>query len=208
MQLSTAFSDWTIDSSDTATDRTNGLMWMRHPVMRSDEAYNEPLLLDWHSAVTRFGRGVQAGGSAELGRAELIRKVAPLTRRENGYTTPKTPTVFAGYSNWRLPTVQEVVTITFDEVWGCAKRTEGLDQPVAITDQIFGSSLNSLTFWTANNLSDVTTLTEVLTYLTKFRAVTPNEYVVAWSFRRRDGLIFIDEYAEQTKAVLLVRNTR
>lgn len=206
MKLETAFGDWSLESSEVALDRTNRRMWMRRPVMRSDAAYNEPLLLDWETAVARFGRGAQADGPTDIGRADVIRQIVHLTKQSTAYIHANKQTVFAGYSNWRLPTVDDVVSITFSDAWGCKRIRTGFDNAPEITKRLFGEDLCSLTFWTANNLTDKTPLKSLLTYALRFRAPMPNEHVIAWYFKIFGSFVLSDDSGKCNKAILLVRD--
>ena len=152
MQYNTAFSNWLIDTAnDTITDLTNGLTWCRKYLCVEGIGIGDSFTGEWLQMSELLGRGVQAfERTTSNARADIVIQTFPKTQFEMGYTSGTRNVSHAGFTDWRLPTLQEVVTITFEEAWGAKRISKGIDDPEEITKTLFDDSCRYKSFWTAN----------------------------------------------------------
>jgi len=204
MQILTAFGEWSIDTNDTATDLHNGLMWARRCLGHSEIGVGDPFRVSWTSMTDKFGRGVMEYDRSPQNKLGVtVRRTFSKTAFRNGYSRGSKTVSHAGFSDWRLPTLAEVVTITFDERWGATKITSGLDDPSEITPKIFDKSCEQQRFWTAN----------MCWQQKEFRmlfGMKPTLHPVAWCFAVNKRLSIMDiggELKPHEYGALLVRQT-
>lgn len=104
------FAHWVNHGNGTVTDTRSGLTWIRAPYgikWHGDYFAGEAAELDWYEATKRFGIGSPACFGCEIDNAQLSREGV----FENGYTRGSENFYFAGYSDWRLPTIAEYLTL-------------------------------------------------------------------------------------------------
>lgn len=193
----TAFGDWETGLGGAVLDRRNRRMWMTR-------RWDTPEL-DWVTATARFGRGAVAWAPSDMGRAEAVSKAAPEAALQRGYRQGSDVVRFAGFSDWRLPTLDEVVHISFDEVWGARKVQDGETDVLEIWSRLFEAEQCFGRFWTANSVSRyrpdwVYSLVES-TFGTK-----RGDWHAAWGFSCQNSPpIICDDSATVHRSVLLVR---
>lgn len=143
-----------LDQRGIATDPATGLIWMTSLVgqgLGGGTIQGSPLKFSWDGATARFGRARHIAATSldcnwrnqggELGGGEKkthFRRKYPLCRETHqNYVFSKKPYEFAGFEDWRLPTVEELWTlaeagITEDiagchsQVWTANSSTKGL----------------------------------------------------------------------------------
>lgn len=122
----TPFGEWKVNQDGTATDMANRLMWMTAPVGMTWDGQSwvgKPEMATWKSMTVRFGRGVEAyHGSSDGMLYSVINGCLKIAKISNGYTHGQESISFAGHSGWRLPTLDELATLTFNERINCCRR--------------------------------------------------------------------------------------
>lgn len=101
---------WTINGDGTVTSEHDRLMWVQAPWgtrwLGGSKFSGEPCQLSWLDATRLFGRGTSVELS-ESGTIALSASQIGSTSASLGYSRGSCRITFAGYSDWRLPTVAE-----------------------------------------------------------------------------------------------------
>lgn len=203
MILQTAFGDWEISADGTATDLQHRLMWARAPMGSNGIGSGSIIAETWEEMTSRFGAGVTAYVRPEnntLG--PIVCETIKISGYNKGYTRGRENIMHAGVSGWRLPTLDEVSKISFDEGWGAKKIKGGESEPSSIIPKLFQESCMGQWCWVANKCWDPK---EVRTLFGRAKKKSP----VAWTFSL-NPYISIGETGGEEKAstggALLVRN--
>jgi len=113
-------SKWSINGDRTVTDHTHGHMWTQAPwgMLWNGRSFDgEPLKISWANAVYLFGKGNFAGclhdGHLVESRGRMTKEDFEYSDKKKGYTKGKCKVEYAGFSDWRLPTAAEWLTIQF-----------------------------------------------------------------------------------------------
>ncbi len=109
------FDKWTINGDGTATDARNKLMWIRAPwgmEWNGNSFSGDPVKLSWFDATRLHGQSKYVE-STNMEWAHPSEEDIKASRIENGYTWGTSIISFAGYADWRLPTIYEWRTIQF-----------------------------------------------------------------------------------------------
>lgn len=123
----------------TFTDVTNRLMWIQAPWGMTWGGENlfrgEPIRLNWFEATKLFGKGARIPFPGGALPKQGVEKYLLSEKYKPGICT----VTFAKYSNWRLPTAKEFLTLG--------------DYSVDVTHEIFPKlpHFNGLNFWSAND---------------------------------------------------------
>lgn len=139
--------NWFINDDGTVSDDKNKLMWMRAPWGcnwngTSFDNHSRPLLINWYDAADKFGRGKAVKPIGEITSEETIRS----SSKHFGYTLGNQKINFAGYADWRLPTIAEFSTILFGVQNDCQHKRDAFGKLFPLV-----KAHNNTGFWTANN---------------------------------------------------------
>jgi hypothetical protein len=130
---------WVINGDGTVTNNEDRLMWIQAPWRMQWEGGSvfsgEPCPLSWPYATQLFGRGLPVELS-ESGTNALSASQIGSTSASAGYSRGACRITFAGYDDWRLPTVAEWHTVIGLE-WGKSQ-------------DIFPRWKSDRGYWTAN----------------------------------------------------------
>ncbi len=99
----------------TFSDRKNKLMWIQAPwgmEWNGKKFKGECIKLNWNVATQLFGDG---GGQAYHGIASVLTKEDIEANYSENYEKGSCVVTFSGYSDWRLPTAKELLTLAFCE---------------------------------------------------------------------------------------------
>ncbi len=202
MIFQTAFGDWEVNVDGTVTDLQNGLMWARSP-LGSNGIGNGSIVEDtWEKMSSSYGAGVMAYDRSASGLGPIVRETIKISGYDRGYTSGRERIMHAGMSGWRLPTLDEVSKISFDEGWGAKKIKSGESDPTLIFEKLFQESCIKQSFWVANKCWDPK---EIRTLF----GLSAKKSPVAWSFIVDRVITIIEgggEEKAEKKAVLLIRN--
>lgn len=149
--IKTAFGDWRIGPNGSAIDMTHGLMWMRGPAR--DQNSTDIFKGDWYTATSTFGRGnnAYATNAGQLKLGQIVKESIQYSGVSNGYARGSERYSHAGFDDWRLPTLDEVIHLTFDEAWGAKKIQAGLSSPKELWKLLLDPTCStSRGFWAAN----------------------------------------------------------
>jgi len=103
--------NWIIHGDGTATDEDSGLMWIQAPWGKKWTGTcftGDAVKLTWPDATELFGKGCRGSYDNEKNIAHLTEKNFADTAYEHGYTHGCCTVHFAGYTDWRLPTANEL----------------------------------------------------------------------------------------------------
>ena len=207
MKLETAFGDWLIQE-DTVIDLHNGLMWPRSPLGEVTIGCGKIVKESWTSMTKKYGRGVAvASDRRTLG--DMVIQSRPLSTYERGYTPGQERVTYAGFSDWRLPTLDEAATLTFNESWGTRKVKTGEEDSRKIFRILFNASCmeTGIQFCTATrrrNTNSTAIAINVLTDILNWLTILPT---VVWLLdpNGTDGPYLWDYEAAAEYSALLVR---
>ena len=106
---------WLINGDGTATCEQARLMWIQAPWGMQWEGGSrfsgKPCPVSWIEAQRLFGRGVRVGLATDDDTIGLSANQIRSTAVEAGYSRGTCRIVFAGYSDWRLPTLADWYTV-------------------------------------------------------------------------------------------------
>lgn len=110
--------EWTINGDGTVTSVHDRLMWIQAPwgmEWQGGSTFSgEPLPLTWHDATRLFGKGMYMRHDRDDdGRIAWSARKLRDAAWEAGYTPGTGRVSFAGFHDWRLPTVAEWHTILY-----------------------------------------------------------------------------------------------
>ena len=179
MKLETAFGDWLIQE-DTVIDLQNGLMWPRLPLGEVTIGCGKIVEESWASMTKKYGRGVRVDDSGyEYGLYNQVIQARPASTYERGYTPGQERVTYAGFSDWRLPTLDKAATLTFNERFGTRKIKIGEEDSKKIIRILFNASClrtdvssHKILFCTANrigaNSTAISVLLDILNWLARY----------------------------------------
>lgn len=180
----------------TFSDLTNMLMWIQAPwgmTFNGKKFKGEATKLRWDDAKQLFGYGGVIGHLGALGRKAIKQFEQQYGRKE--YERGICEIKFSGYSDWRLPTAAEILSLclyhTKEEYWQPDEskydgyRHNGDSKSKELWQQLFPAIPNSyITLWSANDLGSSE----------------------AWCFNDNGGSTLGDHYKHLEYPVLFVRN--
>ncbi len=111
-KIETPVGTYILHNNGTFSDVANQLMWIQAPwgmIWGGSEFKGEPIGLYWKEATKLFGKSVEIphpGGG-------LHREIIEAFGLPDTYKNGTCVVTFAGYSDWRLPTAKELLTIKF-----------------------------------------------------------------------------------------------
>ena len=148
---------FTDNGNGTVTDLTHKLMWIQAPwgtTWDGEKFLGEPVRITWRDATELFGASVPlAGCGASLGEQDLAQ-----SNYRNGYRKGQCAVLFAGETDWRLPTAFELNTLGFCQPDDPAPGFERSWSPAArsLRERLFPDLVDSkgeFWIWCANNKS-------------------------------------------------------
>ena len=203
MRYQTAFGPWDINQNDTVSDLQNGLMWARKPLCFGGIGVGGIVENDWETMSGCYGRGVTAYERTGGNLGSIVSATIKHSGRKFGYIAGSKPVHHAGHNDWRLPTLDEVVTISFEEGWGARKVNTGIDDAREIIATLFDTSVRGeQRFWVANMCWQYKGLRTLI-------GLKPKDPPVAWSFHFGTVITIYEighDDKHQDHAALLVRN--
>jgi hypothetical protein len=109
-KLETLFGNFICHHDGTFSDMTNRLMWIQAPwgtEWNGKKFKGEPIELNWHDATELFGFGGTIPETTALTKEKIK------TYRYKEYKRGSCTVTFSGYSDWRLPTAEELLNLRF-----------------------------------------------------------------------------------------------
>ncbi|MGP0594310.1 Lcl domain-containing protein [Nitrospira sp. T9] len=103
--------NWIIHGDGTATDEHSGLMWIQAPWGKKwtgNSFTGDAIKLTWPEATELFGKGCRGSHDTQKNMAHLTEKNFADTDYVHGYRHGYCTVHFAGYTDWRLPTANEL----------------------------------------------------------------------------------------------------
>lgn len=210
--LRAPFGTFDIHGDGTFTDKATGLMWMQAPFGMTWDGQSfsgQATKLTWQQASEMFGEGPalplprRIDGRAMDDPMSLAEPDIKVSEDLAGYTRGSQRHSFAGFSDWRLPTVHECRTIAFMDERGGGEFADDLRRVFAGMDAIDSTGGY---FWTATmtwKLSGILKpISKALRLFTNFFA---GHSVCAWGVSLEYGTR-CDIGADNTLPVVLVRN--
>jgi hypothetical protein len=197
----TGFGDWEIREDGTAIDLRNKIMWMRSPMGTGGPGQGTMIVGDFPSVTSRFGRGIDAYGQRDKNLGEIVKEAITKSSASKAYKTGSDRVMFAGHADWRLPTLDEAVTLMFDEGWGASRIRVDDCRPIDIWKSLLAPMCLQGRFWTATRCHESPrSFLGIVKYST-----------FAWSFSAHGGTPTITDTGgtdtEETAGVLLMRRT-
>ncbi len=206
------FNEWTFNDDGTASDDHNKLMWIRAPwgmEWNGNSFTGEPVKLSWLDATRLHGQSKYVE-STNMEWAHPSEEDINASRIENGYSWGTSIIRFAGYADWRLPTIYEWRTMQYgfylNEMSRTGEYCTQTSEHLTTGFKAIFPTINSIEydrFWPATCKRMDTGASKLLGNVFKKVLGGDSSGCLAWS---ASFYKFIDEDAKLEKHILLVRN--